>query len=172
MKSSLRRALPDEVGEAVEKAILDKIRKKMLSACGMFVKVVRALEAEFGREDVHRAARGALHQRALRPSEEQRPAEEDLRTYLAGLEKSCAGTHEWRRVSEKPDDVAYEFTRCMWAEVFRELGASDIGIWICEGDDPAVRAYNPDLRCELTKTLMNGDKCCNHVFRVADRGEG
>ena len=166
MKSSLKRVLPQEVGDAVEKVILDKMRRKMSSACGMLVKIVRALEAEFGKEVVHKIAREALHKRSPRPGAEHGTPEEDMKCYLEGLEQGCAGSHEWRRVVDRPDQVAYLFTRCMWAEIFRELNAADIGIWICEGDDPAVRSYNPNLRCELTKILMRGDECCNHRFHV------
>ena len=51
----------------------------------------------------------------------------------------------------------------MWADIFRSLGAEDIGLWICEGDGPAAAAFNPAIRLKRTKTLMEGDDCCDHV---------
>ena len=171
MKSSLKRVLPREIDEETEAIFLEKLRTKMLISCRLLVRVVRALEGKFGREPVHEAAREVLHKVNPRPAAALRTPQEDLAEYAVKLEEGCAGTHEWERVSEHADEIAYRFTRCMWAEVFRELDASDIGGWLCAGDDPAARSYNPQLRCHLTRTLMQGDECCDHVFRVAKASE-
>jgi len=171
MKSSLGRILKGDISEEDEAALLGQMKSKMRSACGFLVRVVRALEEEFGREAVHEAVRRRIQRVVPRPGDELKTPQEDLAEYLERLEHGCAGSHEWRRVEEGADRVAYEFTRCMWAEIFQELDATDIGAWICQGDDPAVRSYNPRLRCRLTKTLMEGDDLCNHVFHVAPEGE-
>ena len=167
MRSSLQTVLPDAVSEETEALILEKIRTKMRSSCGLLVRVVRALEARFGKDVVHQTAREALHQVRARPAEQLGTPESDLADYVARLEQGCAGTHEWTRTDTAAQSVGFAFTACMWADVLRELDASDIGSWICEGDDPAVRSYNPALRCKLTRTLMQGDPCCDHVFHVA-----
>jgi len=172
MRSSLKRVLPAEIDEEVEAVILRIIRAKMMNSCRLLVRAVRALEKEFGADRVHKVVREALHKVAPRGSDEVGAPEEDLARYLGRLEEACAGTHEWERTGERPGEVRYRFTRCMWAEVFRELGAPDIGRWICDGDDPSVRSYNPSLRCKLTTRLMDGEECCDHVFHVAGAEEG
>ena len=70
---------------------------------------------------------------------------------------------------DKPGQVGYRFRRCLWAEIFNELCAPDIGRWLCEGDEPSVRSFNPRLGLSRTKTLMSGDSQCNHVFFVKRR---
>jgi len=172
VKSSLKRVLPDEVDDDLEAIILRIIRAKMMTSCRFLVGAVRALEKEFGAGKVQEVVREALHKVEPRGSGEVHAPEEDLFTYLDGLEHACAGTHEWERASERSDEVRYRFTRCMWAEVFRELEAPDIGRWLCDGDDPSVRSYNPALRCKLTKRLMDGGECCDHVFHVAGVDDG
>ena len=169
MRSSLKRVLPEEVTAEAETIILEKIRAKMRASCGILVKVVRALEAQFGKETVHMIARKTLHQVHPRPARELRTPEADLADFLKKMEQGCAGTHEWRRKDHGPAKVSYEFTSCMWAQVFRKLNAADIGAWMCDGDDAAVRSFNPNLRCRTTKTLMKGDAICNHVFYVSRR---
>ena len=70
------------------------------------------------------------------------------------------------RVIEEPGRIGYHFTRCMWAEVYRELGEPELGLVICASDEPAVKAYNPQLAFERTKVLMDGDELCDHIFLV------
>ena len=66
----------------------------------------------------------------------------------------------------QPDRIGYHYTRCMWAELYRELGEPELGWVICAGDEPAVKAYNPQLGFQRTKVLMHGDELCDHVFYV------
>ncbi len=167
MKTSLQHVLPEPVSDEVEVAMLEKMRSKMWTACSMLVTVVRAMEAEFGKDHVHRIAREALHQVKPGSADTLGAPQQELVQLVVGLEKGCAGTHEWSRRETTPDAVGYAFTSCMWADAFRGLDAADIGQWICEGDDAGARSQHPDLRCRLTKTLMAGDDHCNHVFHVA-----
>jgi hypothetical protein len=161
--------LPEEVSDETEMIILEKVRAKMRASCGMLVKVVRALEAHFGKEAIHMIARKALHQVHPRPARKLGTPEDDLAAFLRKMEQGCAATHEWKRKDHGPKKVSYEFSSCMWAQVFRELNAADIGSWMCDGDDAAARSFNPNLRCKTTKTLMRGDAICNHVFCVSRR---
>ena len=67
-------------------------------------------------------------------------------------------------VIEKTDNV-YEIkvTECLMAEVFREADAADIGYAvICSGDEATCQGFNPKIKLTRTKTLMQGDECCNH----------
>jgi len=165
MMSSLALVLPDEIPEDAEAVILEKTKAKMCMGCSMAVRILRALEAHYGTE-AKEVAHEAFGAREPRPAHELGSPEKDLHDYLERLEQACAGSHEWEKIVDEPDRVEYRFTRCMWAEIFRELGAADIGSWICEGDDAGVHAYNPRLRCRLTRTLMKGDTCCDHCFYV------
>jgi len=168
MQSSLALILAEEISEAAEAVINDATKRKMTLGCSMAVRIMRAIEARYGPE-AKQVAHKAFTGRNPRPTDQLGPPEEDLRDYLQNLEKACAGTHEWERVTDETDRVEYRFTRCAWAEIFNELGAADIGSWICEGDDLAVNNYNPRLRCRLTRTLMNKDPYCNHCFYVQAR---
>ena len=89
-----------------------------------------------------------------------------LTLYRKGELRGCVGSHRWERVVDEPGRIGYRFTRCMWAEAFRELGEPELGLVICAGDEPMVRSYNPDLGFRRTKVLMLGDDVCDHVFLV------
>jgi len=53
-------------------------------------------------------------------------------------------------------------TNCLYAKVFRAMNAGDIGYAnTCYGDFSGATAYNPKLKLERTKTLMEGHDCCD-----------
>lgn len=59
--------------------------------------------------------------------------------------------------------IEQKVTECLWAKTYREAEAADLGyiLW-CYPDFALARAFNPKLKLIRTKTLMQGDDCCNH----------
>ncbi len=73
----------------------------------------------------------------------------------------------WKHVIEREvvedSDTAFELkiTKCLWEKVYREADATDIGYSIvCHTDFATAEASKQKLI--RTKTLMQGDDCCNH----------
>jgi hypothetical protein len=165
MPGSLNDILPEPISEENEKILLDLLKRKMKGAAGLAVRLLHAMEERFGPE-----AREVVRDMSanLEPTPRSDPGdpEENLREFCAQLDMNCAGSHRWERVIEEPDRIGYRYTRCMWAEIYRELGEPLLGYVICAGDEPAVRSYNPKLAFQRTKVLMNGDKLCDHIFYV------
>lgn len=61
-------------------------------------------------------------------------------------------------------DKAFElkYTECLFAKTFRESNAPEIGYAaMCYPDYAFIRAFNPKMEMIRTKTLMQGDDCCN-----------
>jgi len=71
-----------------------------------------------------------------------------------------------REVLELTDHVCeVKVTNCLWAKTFRSKNAGDIGYAnSCYGDFAGATAFNPKLRLERTKTLMQGHDCCNFRY--------
>lgn len=64
-------------------------------------------------------------------------------------------------------ETAFEMktTECLWAKTFREAKAEEYGYaYMCYPDLFKFLPWNSKLRVRLTKTLMQGDACCNHRF--------
>ena len=73
----------------------------------------------------------------------------------------------WQHVIEREviedSEKAFELkiTGCLWEKVYREANATDLGYAIvCHTDFATAEASNQTL--VRTKTLMQGDDCCNH----------
>jgi hypothetical protein len=72
-------------------------------------------------------------------------------------------THEIIEDTDKVLQVKY--TECIYADIFREENAQDIGYAaFCHGDFAIFSALDPRITLIRTKTLMQGDDCCDHRF--------
>lgn len=61
--------------------------------------------------------------------------------------------------------IEQRVTECLWAKTYREAEAADLGyILCCYPDFASATAFNPKLKLIRTKTLMQGDDCCNHLY--------
>jgi len=163
--SSLQQISSKPIPEAIEKAFLMKLRSTMLTSATFLVVAVRAVQTKYGDEGVE-AIHHAFKERAVERSGKmaREAGAPTLQAFCSALEAGCAGSQEWLKLEDTDTRQAYRFTRCMWAEVFAELDALDIGFWLCEGDAPTASAFNPAIGFQRTKTLMEGDDCCDHIF--------
>ena len=165
MPGQISDLIPEDLCPESEAKIRELVKRKMKGACGMLVRVLRILEEHYGPE-VKQLVHDQLMRRKPRPAEQRGPAADDLRVFCDALDRGCVGSHEWERTIDEPDRVGYSFTSCLWAEIFNELDAADIGWWWCEGDEPSVKAYHPELGFRRAKTLMEGHDECDHIFLV------
>jgi hypothetical protein len=69
-------------------------------------------------------------------------------------------------VEDEEGVLGLRVTECLWEGVFREAGlAGEIGhAAVCNMDYSWPAAFNPAFRMERSKTLMQGDDCCNHRY--------
>lgn len=161
---SLSELLTEPVSAETEAQVQGLVQRKMAAAVALYVGAARALEAAGGAEAVEALRQDQVRRSVEGAAQRGRQGDNSLRAYCAGLEHGCRGSHEWVKTEDSDTRQSYRFTRCMWAEAFRALGAADIGKWICESDGPAAAAFNPAIRLQVTKTLMAGDDSCEAVF--------
>jgi hypothetical protein len=66
---------------------------------------------------------------------------------------------------ETPNKLTLHVTECLWAKVFREMKATDLGYVLhCQPDFAYAEACHPKIKMKRTKTLMQGDSYCDHTF--------
>lgn len=166
--SSLQKILPETVSEAVEHAFLGKLQAKIFAGASNLVLAVRAVEAVYGKASVQIIFR-AFAEEGTETGKERAKATGDnsLRSFCRAIEQICTGSHEWAKLEDSDTRQAYRFTRCMWAEAFRELEAEDIGFGVlCQADALMASSFNPMIGFSRTKTLMMGDDCCDHIYHL------
>ncbi|MFW9977906.1 MAG: L-2-amino-thiazoline-4-carboxylic acid hydrolase [Candidatus Thorarchaeota archaeon] len=96
---------------------------------------------------------------------------EDFRDLMMKLKeapfaKQCQ-TDEF--IESEPGTVRFCTKECLYADVFRGMDAADLGLIIlCNGDISSAEVFHPKLRLERTKTLMQGDDCCDFKYMWDD----
>jgi hypothetical protein len=133
--------------------------------------VLDALGREFGRERVVAVAREAV----------AGIAREQGRAMAAGGDTSLpaffARWEPWTRdgalalrVIEVTDTtLAFDVTRCRYAEMYRALGIPELGeVLSCQRDGALIDGFAPDVRFTRSQTLMQGAPCCD--FRYSRPG--
>jgi hypothetical protein len=69
-------------------------------------------------------------------------------------------------LDQTDDRLAFNVTRCRYAEFYKELGLEDLGALIhCSRDHAMVAGFNDDLELTRSQTIMQGAGCCDFRFR-------
>ena len=72
-------------------------------------------------------------------------------------------------VSEDAKHLAFDITRCAYAEMYERLGMKDLGfILSCSRDEPFYAGFNPKFKMTRTKELINGGDVCDFHFKLED----
>jgi L-2-amino-thiazoline-4-carboxylic acid hydrolase len=73
-------------------------------------------------------------------------------------------------LDQTADRLAFNVTRCRYAEFYKELGLTDVGSLIhCSRDHAMVAGFNDDLELARSQTIMQGGSCCDFRFRRKSR---
>ncbi len=74
---------------------------------------------------------------------------------------------EWAIAENSTTAFEIRVSQCLWARTFRAEDAAEIGYAsVCYGDYAATKATSPGIKLIRTKTLMQGNDCCNHRWVV------
>jgi hypothetical protein len=138
-------------------------------AYGMgFIPYMKAMADDVGREklvEMVKKAACAATEREVREGLKKNP-KNDLQTYLGDLRKPdplFRHALTFEVVEDTPTAAEMRVTECLWAKTFRGADAADIGYAaMCHPDFVAAPAFNPKMKMIRTKTLMQGNDCCNH----------
>ena len=133
-----------------------------------FISVLRNLGGALDREDYIELLQKVASDAAAADTRKQAQSlpSNDLKTWTSEItEPNRFWKHVLTTEIVEDTDTAVEIkvTECLWAKTFREHDAADIGYaTICHPDYAMCQAFNPKIRMIRTKTLMQGDECCNH----------
>ena len=89
----------------------------------------------------------------------------DFSKYISGGKEMYKNMMTWDIIEET--DIKYEIkaTECLWAKVYREKDAGDLGFaTVCYADALWAKSAHPNIKFTRTKTLMQGDSHCDHCW--------
>ena len=93
------------------------------------------------------------------------PDLEDYAVILPAWQKDDALRIEW--VEKTPERLAFNVTRCRYAESYKAMGLGDLGDTLsCNRDAEFCHGYNPAIRFERTQTIMGGAAFCDFRYTL------
>ncbi|MGD2153904.1 MAG: L-2-amino-thiazoline-4-carboxylic acid hydrolase [Gemmatimonadales bacterium] len=135
---------------------------------GYYIPIMQGLSAQVGEEEFIEMLKQASTEAGRRGGANQARsvANNDLATFVMPLtdpDRFWQHALTWEIVENSERAFEVKISECLWARTFRDAGAAEIGYaGICHGDYAWASGYNPQMRMERTKTLMQGHDCCNH----------
>jgi len=128
------------------------------------IPLLKELAAQMGREKFVAAIRKASDDVVARKTAGRPPQVAGLTALAAALSNPpplMQHALDAEILERSPQAFVYRVKRCLWANVFRDEDAGDIGYaMVCYPDYAVARGLNPKLRLIRSRTLMQGDGDC------------
>ncbi len=133
-----------------------------------FIPILKALGQRIGQDKLLTMLEEIGRERAGRGMAARGADKRDLSTWVSNI-KQMPPMYQHALVAEILEDTPQAFgfrvSKCLWAKAFRGENAGDIGYaCVCSPDFAVARAYNPKLKLNRTKTLMQGQDCCEFRY--------
>lgn len=137
----------------------------------LLIPLIEALSAEFGRERVVAIVRDTITRLAREQGAQLPPT-----LGGNGLDQFAESLRFWTQdnaleievLEQSEEAFAFNVTRCGYAELYRALGAADLGaIFSCNRDAALIEGFNPAVTFTRTQTIMQGAPFCD--FRYEHR---
>ena len=68
-------------------------------------------------------------------------------------------------IEDTEQRLAFDVTRCRYAEMYRALGIPELGeVLSCQRDAALIDGFAPDVTFTRTQTIMQGAPCCDFRY--------
>ncbi|KPK79151.1 MAG: hypothetical protein AMS25_13635 [Gemmatimonas sp. SM23_52] len=135
---------------------------------GFYIPILQSLGAQMGEDDYIELLKAAATEAGRRGGENwaRSVPNNDFATFKSwatDLDRFWEHALTFEIVEDTDQAFEVKVTECLWAKTFREAQAGEIGYaTVCYQDYASAEGFNPKLSMVRTKTLMQGDDCCNH----------
>jgi L-2-amino-thiazoline-4-carboxylic acid hydrolase len=142
----------------------------------VLVPLVKAMQAELGKERANAIVRKALRDLYRRYGEDFWRAKNEenigkaMTSAFAIFARDDALDIEVKEQSEDAFDI--DVRRCRYAEFYNALGEPELGfLMVCSADYHMAEGFGPDIKLTRTQTIMQGASHCDFRYRRSRVGE-
>ncbi len=102
----------------------------------------------------------------------QKQEKQDIPTLIEILWNQMCGSNGFKfTMTEEKEKENGEYrmnvTHCPFVEVANKIQGNEWGYHLfCMSDFGITEGFNPNIEFSRTKTLMQGDNCCNHCYKM------
>jgi hypothetical protein len=152
-------------------AKLTLLERRRIEA-GVLVPLIRAFQQELGEERANAIARRVVVGIAEQQGRENaaRRGRDDLLAFSENMQAfSGGGALEIEMLERNEQRVGFNVRRCRFAEMYREMGAGDLGFLLsCNRDASNISGFNPTIDFTRTQTIMQGAAFCDFRYRAPE----
>jgi len=152
----------------------DILTRREIEAC-LIAPLLEAFAEEVGRERAIEIVRQEILHIARQQGAElaQEAGGRTLAHFAAALDSWKRGNAMDMDVLEQSDErLAFNVTRCGYAEMYRQLGIPELGqILSCGRDFAMIEGFNPDINLTRTQTILEGAPNCNFRYQMLKPAE-
>ena len=138
----------------------------------VLIPLIRRMEQELGRDQAHRIARDTIEEIAR--DQGRAVAEALQRSDLEGFHQvkdtwsGAGGDLQIETLREDSEALEFNVVGCRFAEMYRRMGAEDLGfILSCSRDFALSEGYSDALHLDRRQTIMQGATFCDFRYRIA-----
>ncbi len=135
-----------------------------------FIQLSTALEKEWGKDKLIDFLKKNTKERMFQygQNQAQKIGDNSMKAYVKQFRPPSYENLLTHEIVEDTDTVfEIKVTECIWAKTFIDAGIGDIGFaHICYGDYSWTEGFNPNMKMDRDKTLMQGQNCCNHRYSM------
>ena len=144
-----------------QKDFCQTYEKAFIWRFGYYIDIMQRFAEYFGRDKLITMIKRAVDERNEGGGTDY--PEHTFTEYIESGKNAFKNMMTWEVIEESNRAYEIKVTECLWAKTFQERNAADIGYaTICYSDFSDARAYHSKIKLERTKTIMQGDDCCNH----------
>ncbi|HEY1191485.1 MAG TPA: L-2-amino-thiazoline-4-carboxylic acid hydrolase [Gemmata sp.] len=135
---------------------------------GVIVPLVRAFAAEIGEPRAREVVGTVIRELAKQAGCAAAAHGADLAHLKSVVEKwTEGGALELTVLRDDPTAFEFDVTRCRFAELYRRLGAAELGeVLSCARDGAMIEGFNPEIAFARTQTIMGGATHCDFRYRT------
>jgi predicted ArsR family transcriptional regulator len=142
----------------------------------VLVPLVKAMQAELGKERANAIVRKALRDLYRRYGEDFWRAKNEenvgkaMTSAFATFARDDALDTEVKEQSQDAFDI--DVRRCRYAEFYKTLGEPELGfLLVCTADYHMAEGFGPEVKLTRTQTIMQGASHCDFRYRRSQAGE-
>ena len=153
-KSTSKKDVPGDIDSEFEGSPITLLQQRGIEA-EVFIPLVRKLEKELGQEKAHELAKETIYEMAREQGKQfsRLIQKNDLNGFRTIKDTwSAAGSDlDIEVIQDNDDSFHFNVTGCRFAQLFKSLGATDLGaIFSCGRDFALSQGYSEDI--ELNRT--------------------
>tara|TARA_Y100001970_G_scaffold253095_1_gene327498 strand:- start:1825 stop:2814 length:990 start_codon:yes stop_codon:yes gene_type:complete len=135
----------------------------------VLIPLIRNLEKEIGKEPAQQLAKNAIKEIAEKQGKDfSSMIQRDDLDGFQSIQETWSGAGEditYEIIENNKKEFNFNVTKCRFAEMYKQLGAEDLGyILSCGRDFSLSSGYSEDIQLTRTKTIMEGADFCDFRY--------